>query len=98
MYLARGLAINGSVVDVRVLGGGVVAPDDSVLDLADVNTAALGQLQQRGGYTRMCMEMPRGFQASHRSLIVFPMLFMCILVVVAGATPHAVSVEVQGRV
>lgn len=33
-----------SVVDVRVLGLGVIAPDDDVVNLVDVNVKALGNL------------------------------------------------------
>ena len=51
---AGGLAGDGGVVDVWVLAGGVVAPDDHVLDLGAVHAAALAQLHTRKARAGKC--------------------------------------------
>ena len=45
--LPHGLVTRGCVVDIRVLGGRVVAPDDAVLDVGDGHAGALGDLAER---------------------------------------------------
>jgi hypothetical protein len=42
-----GCAFDGGVVDVRILGGRVVAPDDDVLDVGVVRAGLLGELAHR---------------------------------------------------
>ena len=44
--LLRGLAFDVRVADVRILGGGVVAPDRQMSDVVDMRAGLLRQLRQ----------------------------------------------------
>mmetsp|Transcript_10817 Transcript_10817/g.23274 ORF Transcript_10817/g.23274 Transcript_10817/m.23274 type:complete len:217 (-) Transcript_10817:585-1235(-) len=53
-HVADGLAADSAVVDVGVLGGGVVAPDGHVAHSAGVHANALGDLGQRPVVVEAC--------------------------------------------